>query len=278
MKLVRYGEPGFERPGFLDAGGVLRDLSGHIADVSGPSLGAKTLERIRALPSEQLPRVAEPTQLGPCVGGVRTFVCVGLNYLDHAREAGATAPVEPILFMKATSAITGPSGPIVIPPGATKVDWEVELGVVIGTLAKNVSERDALDYVAGYTIINDVSERGWQLEGTGQWVKGKSADSFAPIGPWLVTREEIPDPQGLDLWLAVNGRIRQQSSTSQMIFPVSRLVSFISTFMSLHPGDVIATGTPRGVGMGSKPPTYLKAGDIVRLGVQGLGEQCQTVM
>jgi 2,4-didehydro-3-deoxy-L-rhamnonate hydrolase len=278
MKLVRYGESGCERPGLIDAGGVLRDLSGHIADVAGPSLDAKTLERIRHLPTEQLPRVAEPARLGPCVGTVRTFVCVGLNYLDHAREAGATAPVEPILFMKATSAITGPAGPIVIPPGAAKVDWEVELGVVIGTLAKNVSERDALDYVAGYTIVNDVSERSWQLEGTGQWVKGKSADTFGPIGPWLVTRDEIPDPQGLDLWLSVNGHIRQQSSTAQMIFPVRKLVSFISRFMSLHPGDVIATGTPRGVGMGSKPPTYLRAGDIVRLGVQGLGEQCQTVI
>ena len=278
MKLVRYGKAGFERPGLIDAGGALRDLSGHIADVSGPSLGPKTLEQVRGLPPEELPLVAAPARLGPCVGAVRTFICVGLNYLDHAREAGVAVPAEPVLFMKATSAITGATGPIVIPPGATKVDWEVELGVVIGSLAKNVSERDALDYVAGYIVINDLSERAWQLEGTGQWVKGKSADSFGPIGPWLVTRDEIADPQALDLWLSVNGQMRQQSSTAQMIFPVTKLVSFISTFMSLHPGDIISTGTPPGVGMGIKPPKYLKCGDVVRLGIQGLGEQCQTVV
>jgi 2-keto-4-pentenoate hydratase/2-oxohepta-3-ene-1,7-dioic acid hydratase in catechol pathway len=278
VKLVRYGESGFERPGLIDAGGALRDLSGHIADVTGASLGPKSLEQIRGVPIEELPRVAGPARLGPCVGGVRTFICVGLNYVDHARESGAAVPAEPILFMKATSAITGATGPIVIPPGATKVDWEVELGAVIGSLARNVNEHDALDYVAGYLVVNDLSERRWQLEGTGQWVKGKSADSFAPIGPWLVTRDEIPDPQALDLWLSVNGQMRQQSRTAQMIFPVKKLVSYISTFMTLHPGDIISTGTPPGVGMGMKPPTYLRSGDVVRLGIQGLGEQCQMVV
>ncbi len=278
MKLVRYGEPGLEQPGLIDAGGALRALSGHIADVSGQSLGPEVLGRLRSLTAQELPLVAGSPRFGPCVGQVGKFICVGLNYLDHVRESGAALPAEPVLFLKATSAIAGPNDSIVIPPGATKVDWEVELGLVIGSLARNVSEQDALDYVAGYMVVNDLSERGWQLEGTGQWVKGKSADTFGPIGPWLITRDEIPEPQALDLWLSVNGRMRQQSSTAQMIFPVTKLVSYISRFMSLHPGDIISTGTPPGVAMGAKPPVFLKAGDVVRLGVQGLGEQCQTAI
>lgn len=278
MKLVRYGDAGRERPGLLDSDGLLRDLSGEIGDVAGQGLDPAAVERIRSLRVDKLPRIVTRPRLGPCVGQVGKFVCVGLNYLDHVRESGAATPSEPVVFMKATSAITGPDDPIVIPPGASKVDWEVELGVVIGSLANNVSERSALDYIAGYMIVNDVSERGWQLEGTGQWVKGKSADSFGPIGPWLVTRDEVPQPQSLDLWLSVNGRTRQQSNTTQMIFPVARLVSYISSFMSLHPGDIISTGTPSGVGLGDTPPSYLKPGDVVRLGIQGLGEQCQTVV
>jgi 2-keto-4-pentenoate hydratase/2-oxohepta-3-ene-1,7-dioic acid hydratase in catechol pathway len=278
VKLVRYGESGFERPGLIDAGGMLRDLSGHTANSSAQSLTPKALDRVRGLRADELPRVEKSSRYGPCVAAVGKFVCVGLNYIDHVREAGAAVPKEPVLFMKATSTIVGATDSIVIPPGATKVDWEVELGVVIGSQAKNVSERDALDYVAGYMVVNDLSERAWQLEGTGQWVKGKSADTFGPIGPWLVTRDEIADPQALDLWLSVNGKMRQKSSTAQMIFPVAKIVSYISTFMSLHPGDIISTGTPPGVGMGAKPPTYLKSGDIVKLGVVGLGEQCHTVV
>lgn len=277
MKLVRYGESGCERPGLIDAGGILRDLSGHIANISAQSLSPKALERVRGLRADELPRVEKLPRYGPCVAAVGKFVCVGLNYIDHVRETGAAVPKEPVLFMKATSTIMGATDSIVIPPGATKVDWEVELGVVIGSQAKNVSERDALDYVAGYMVVNDLSERAWQLEGTGQWVKGKSADTFGPIGPWLVTRDEIADPQALDLWLSVNGKVRQKSSTAQMIFPVAKLVSYISTFMSLQPGDIISTGTPPGVGMGAKPPTYLKSGDIVKLGGAGLGEQSHTV-
>jgi 2-keto-4-pentenoate hydratase/2-oxohepta-3-ene-1,7-dioic acid hydratase in catechol pathway len=278
VKLVRYGEAGFERPGLIDAGGALRDLSGHIADVAGQSLNPIALEHLRSLRAEELPRVTDLPRFGPCVAQVGKFICVGLNYIDHVREAGAAVPKEPVLFMKAISAIMGATDWIVIPPGATKVDWEVELGVVIGSHTKNVSERDALEHVAGYIVVNDLSERAWQLEGTGQWVKGKSADTFAPIGPWLSTRDEIADPQTLDLWLSVNGEMRQKSSTAQMIFSVTKLVSYISRFMSLHPGDIISTGTPPGVGMGAKPPTYLKSGDIVRLGIQGLGEQCQMVV
>lgn len=277
MKLVRYGGAGSELAGLIDATGQLRDLSAQIVDVSGAILGAESLARLRSLRPEQLPLVAGAPRLGPCVAGVGKFICVGLNYLDHVREAGAAVPSEPVLFMKATSAITGPTDAIVVPPGATKVDWEVELGVVIGAAASNVDERGALAHVAGYCVVNDLSERAWQLEGTGQWVKGKSADSFGPIGPWLVTAEDVADPQSLDLWLSVNGQMRQSSNTKQMIFPVAQLVSYISRFMSLQPGDVISTGTPPGVGLGAKPPVYLKRGDIVRLGIAGLGEQCQTV-
>jgi 2-keto-4-pentenoate hydratase/2-oxohepta-3-ene-1,7-dioic acid hydratase in catechol pathway len=277
MKLLRFGERGRERPGCLDSRGSLRDLSGHIGDVTGEMLQPEVLRRLAALPFESLPRVADGERLGACLAGAGKFVCVGLNYRDHAAESGAPVPAEPILFMKATSCISGARDPVVIPPGATMVDWEVELGVVIGSTAKNVAPEEALRYVAGYCVVNDVSERGWQLHGTGQWVKGKSADTFGPIGPWLVTREEIVDPQNLRLWLSVNGEMRQNSSTAQMIFPVATLVSYISRFMSLQAGDVIATGTPAGVALGAKPPPYLKAGDRIRCGIDGLGEQMQAV-
>jgi 2-keto-4-pentenoate hydratase/2-oxohepta-3-ene-1,7-dioic acid hydratase in catechol pathway len=236
-----------------------------------------SLKRLRDIDASELPLVAASVRLGPCVGKVGKFICVGLNYLDHVREAGAEVPTEPVLFMKATSCISGPGDPIVIPRDATKVDWEVELGVVIGTVARNVGEDGALEYVAGYCVVNDVSERGWQLQGTGQWVKGKSADTFGPIGPWMVARDEVKNPQKLNIWLAVNGQMRQRSNTDQMIFPVNSLVSYISRFMALHPGDIISTGTPPGVALGMKPPVYLKHGDVVTLGIEGLGEQRQRV-
>jgi ureidoglycolate lyase len=278
VKLIRYGDYGLERPGLIDAEGRARDLSQHVRDISPDTLDPGSLRKLASLPTEELPLVPNGKRLGACVAGVGKFICVGLNYLDHVRETGAVAPSEPILFMKATSCITGPNDPVVIPLEASMVDWEVELGVVIGSLAKNVSVNDALSYIAGYCVVNDVSERGWQLQGTGQWVKGKSADSFGPIGPWLVTREEIDDPQNLPLWLSVNGKMRQNSSTHQMIFPVDVLVSYISKFMSLRAGDIIATGTPPGVALGAKPSVYLKPGDTMRLGIEGLGEQGQLVI
>ena len=277
VKLVRFGDAGRERAGLIDASGRLRDLSSQFPDLAGAALSPESVQRIRSLRPEELPLVPDDPRLGPCVGAVGKFVCVALNYLDHIREAGAEVPSEPVLFMKATSAIMGPTDPIVVPSGAGKVDWEVELGVVIGSTVKNIGERHALGCVAGYCVVNDLSDRAWQLEGTGQWVKRKSADTFGPIGPWLVATDETPNPQVLDLWLSVNGVMRQKSNTDQMIFKVAKLVSYISTFMSLHPGDVIATGTPPGIGLGAKPPNYLKRGDVVRLGIRGLGEQCQTV-
>jgi ureidoglycolate lyase len=278
VKLIRYGDYGLERPGLIDSQGRARDLSQHIRDISPDTLDPGSLRKLASLSVEELPLVPSGIRLGACVAGVGKFICVGLNYLDHVRETGAVVPSEPILFMKATSCITGPNDPIVIPPEASMVDWEVELGVVIGSLAKNVSDNDAMSYVAGYCVVNDVSERGWQLQGTGQWVKGKSADSFGPIGPWLVTRDEIDEPQNLPLWLSVNGKMRQNSSTRQMIFPVNALVSYISKFMSLRAGDIIATGTPPGVALGAKPSVYLKPGDTVSLGIEGLGEQGQLVI
>ena len=277
MNLVRYGDSGLERPGLIDSTGALRDLSGRMRDVSRNTLSPDLLRELQAIRSDELPLVATGARLGPCVGDVGTFICVGLNYMDHVREAGAALPTEPVLFMKATSSISGPNDPIVIPSGCTLVDWEVELGVVIGSVAKNVSAEDVMACIAGYCIVNDVSERAWQLQGTGQWVKGKSANTFEPIGPWLVTRDEIDDPQSLKLWLFVNEQPRQHSSTSQMIFPVEAVVSYISRFMTRHPGDIISTGTPPGVGMGAKPPVFLKSGDVVRLGVERLSEQCQHV-
>lgn len=277
MKLVRYGTAGQEKPGLIDAQGVLRDLSVQIADVGGEHLSPASLTRLAALNTASLPEVPGNPRLGPCVAGTGKFVCIGLNYSDHAAEAGMQAPSEPIVFMKATSAIVGPNDDVLIPRGSEKTDWEVELAVVIGRTAKYVSEADALDYVAGYCVANDVSERAFQIERQGQWTKGKSCDTFGPIGPWLVTRDEVADPGNLDMWLKVNGETMQQGSTRTMIFGVAHIVSYLSQFMSLQPGDVIATGTPPGVGMGKKPQRFLKPGDVVELGVAGLGEQRQTM-
>ncbi len=277
MKLLRYGPQGHEKPGLLDSHGDIRDLSAIVADVSGDALHPDSIDRLRRLDPATLPRVDGSPRLGPCVAGVGKFICIGLNYSDHAAESNMPVPAEPILFMKATSAICGPNDGIVIPRGSQKTDWEVELGVIIGKTAKYVTESEALSHVAGYCVVNDLSERAFQLEGTGQWVKGKSADSFGPIGPWLVTADEVPDPQNLDLWLEVDGRSYQRGSTRHMIFSVARLVSYISRFMSLQPGDIISTGTPPGIGMGQQPPVFLRPGNRVRLGVHTLGEQSQIV-
>jgi 2-keto-4-pentenoate hydratase/2-oxohepta-3-ene-1,7-dioic acid hydratase in catechol pathway len=278
MKLLRFGAIGMERPGLLDAGGVIRDLSGVVGDIGGATLGDEGLDRLRSLDTARLPEVDPEVRLGPCVGGTGKFVCIGLNYSDHAAETGATVPAEPIIFMKATSAICGPNDPVFIPRGSEKTDWEVELAVVIGRRAKYVGEADAMGCVAGYCVANDVSERAFQTERHGQWTKGKSADHFGPIGPWLVTRDEVPDPQDLGMWLTVNGETRQDGSTRTMVYGVGYLVSYLSQFMSLEPGDIISTGTPPGVGMGMKPPTYLKPGDVIELGIEGLGTQRQTCM
>lgn len=276
MKLVRYGPVGQEKPGLIDQEGCLRDLSEQVSDIGGAALGAGALEKIAALETASLPLVSGSQRLGSCVGGVGKMICVGLNYSDHAKESGMAIPAEPILFMKATSAIVGPNDDVEIPPDALKVDWEVELGVVIGSTARYVSKEKALDHVAGYCIVNDVSERAYQLERGGQWEKGKGCDTFGPTGPWLVTRDEVPDPQALDMWLEVDGKRYQNGNTRTMIFDVATLVSYISQFMSLQPGDVISTGTPPGVGMGQKPaPIYLSAGQVMRLGITGLGEQQQ---
>ena len=277
MKLLRYGEVGRERPGLIDADGHIRDLSQNIADLSGDTLDPAALERLSHTNPSTLPLVHGKQRLGPCVAGVGKFICIGLNYSDHAAETGATVPPEPIIFMKATSAIVGPDDDLLIPRGSEKTDWEVELGIVIGRHAKYVSEDEALDYVAGYCVVNDVSERAFQSERSGQWTKGKSCDTFGPIGPWLVTKDEIADPQNLPMWLTVNGEKVQDGSTRTMVYGVRYLVSYLSQFMSLHPGDIISTGTPPGVGMGMKPPRYLKAGDVVELGIEGLGNQRQNV-
>jgi 2,4-diketo-3-deoxy-L-fuconate hydrolase len=274
MRLLRYGMPGHERPGLLDQTGSLRDLSGVIDDIAGEALLPESLDQLRALDPATLPRVTDATRLGPCVGRVGKLLCIGLNYSDHAAETHMAVPPEPVVFMKATSSISGPHDDIVLPKGSEKTDWEVELGVVIGRTAKYVTEGQALDHVAGFCVINDVSERAYQLEtGGGQWDKGKSCDTFGPIGPWLVTADAVADWQQLNLWLEVDGRRYQHGSTSTMIFGVPYLVSYLSQFMSLQPGDVIATGTPPGVGLGQKPPVFLRAGSVVRLGVEGLGEQ-----
>jgi 2-keto-4-pentenoate hydratase/2-oxohepta-3-ene-1,7-dioic acid hydratase in catechol pathway len=278
MKLLRYGPPGREKPGLLDSTGAIRDLSGIVPDIAAEALLPESLDRLRKLDVAKLPKIDFAPRLGACVGGVGKFVAIGLNYSDHAAESNMAVPKEPVIFMKATSCIVGPNDNIVLPRGSLKTDWEVELGIVIGREARYVEEADALSHVAGYCVVHDVSERAYQLEGTGQWVKGKSADTFGPIGPWLVTADEIPDPQNLDLWLEVNGQRRQHGTTKTMVFGVAHLVSYLSRFMSLQPGDVITTGTPPGVGHGQKPPVYLKAGDEVRLGVEGLGEQRQKVL
>jgi 2-keto-4-pentenoate hydratase/2-oxohepta-3-ene-1,7-dioic acid hydratase in catechol pathway len=278
MKLLRYGAAGQEKPGILDAEGRVRDLSAEIVDVSGDALLPGSLERLRGLDVNRLPLVSGNPRLGACVGRVGKFICIGLNYSDHAAETGMKVPEEPVIFMKATSAICGPNDDVVIPRGSNKTDWEVELGVVIGATAKYVSPEAALSHVAGYCVINDVSERAFQIEGTGQWTKGKSADTFGPIGPWLVTADEIPDPQALRLWLEVDGHRYQDGNSKTMVFGVAHLVSYLSRFMSLQPGDIISTGTPPGVGMGQRPQIYLKAGNKIRLGIDGLGEQQQTVV
>lgn len=278
MKLLRYGAQGAEKPGILDAGGGIRDLSGVVDDIGGDVLADAGLDALRALDPETLPRVDASPRLGPPVAGTQKLIGVGLNYVDHAAEAGMPIPEEPILFTKAVSSISGPNDDIVLQPHVTKGDWEVELAIVIGRTATNISEDAALAHVAGYTICNDVSERAFQLESTGQWLKGKSLDTFGPLGPWLVTRDEVPDPHGLALWLDVNGERRQSGTTSNMIFSVPKLVSYISRFMTLKPGDVVATGTPPGVAMGMDDPAWLQPGDQVHLSVEGLGEQRQTVV
>lgn len=277
MKLVRYGEAGSEKPGMIDADGRLRDLSANVADISGDVLTDAGLAKLRAIDPFSLPLVDGEPRFGPCVGAIGKFMCIGLNYSDHAAETGAAIPEHPILFMKANSAIVGPNDTVVLPRGSTHSDWEVELGVVIGETAKYVSEEDALNYVAGYCVINDVSERHFQTGLTGQWTKGKSCDTFGPTGPWLVTRDEVPDPQALAMSLDVNGRRMQTGSTSTMIFSVAQIISHLSQMFTLHPGDVISTGTPPGVGMGMKPPVYLKPGDVMELAIDGLGRQRQAV-
>lgn len=276
MKFLRYGPVGAERPAILDDAGRLRDLSGHCADLSGPVLA--DLSRFASLDLDRLPVVEGTPRIGACIGGTGKFMCIGLNYADHAAEGGMQVPPEPVLFMKATSAICGPDDPIIIPRGSEHTDWEVELGVVIGKPAKYVTETEAMDHVAGYCVIHDVSERAFQTRRSGQWTKGKSCDSFGPIGPWLVTPDEVPDPQALPLWLSVNGEMMQNGTTAPMVYGVRTLVSYLSQFMTLHPGDIISTGTPPGVGDGMRPPRYLKPGDVVELGVQGLGQQRQNVI
>ncbi|MBL5822561.1 fumarylacetoacetate hydrolase family protein [Serratia marcescens] len=276
MKLLRYGQPGQERPGMLDAQGRLRDLSQHIADVGGAALLPASLAKLRALDSAALPLVEGQPRLGACVGGIGKFICIGLNYADHAAETGAAIPEEPVVFNKWTSAVVGPHDRVEIPRGSQKTDWEVELGVVIGQGGRYISEADAMRHVAGYCVINDVSEREYQIERGGTWDKGKGCDTFGPIGPWLVTADEIADPHSLNLWLEVDGKRYQDGNTSTMIFRIPQIVSYLSRFMSLQSGDVISTGTPPGVGMGQKPqPIYLRAGQTMRLGIEGLGEQRQ---
>ena len=278
MKLLRIGPKGAEKPAILADDGTIRDLSGLVDDIGGTTLSAAGLARIRAADLGILPELDAGSRIGPCVANVGKFICIGLNYADHAAETGSPIPKEPILFMKATSAIIGPNDDVIIPKNAIKPDWEVELGVIIGTEARYVEEADALDHVAGYCVVNDLSERHFQTERGGQWVKGKSADTFGPIGPWLVTADEVPDPQNLKLWLEVDGHRYQDGTTGTMVFGVAHLVSYVSQFMSLQPGDIITTGTPPGVGMGIKPePVWLKPGNVMRLGVEGLGEQRQHV-
>ena len=273
MKLCRYGDRGQEKPGLIDPQGRLRDLSGHVADISGPVLA--DLAALRGVDPSSLPLVTGTPRLGACVGGIGKFICIGLNYSDHAAESGMAVPPEPVIFAKYTSAVCGPNDPIIIPRGSVKTDWEVELAFVIGKPGKYIPEADAMDHVAGFFVCNDVSERSFQAERSGQWSKGKSSDNFGPIGPWLVTRDEVPDPGNLHMWLEVNGKRMQDGSTATMVYKVPFLVSYLSQFFTLHPGDVVSTGTPPGVGLGMKPPQYLKPGDVVELGIEGLGQQRQ---
>ncbi len=278
MKLLRFGEPGQEKPGILDANGVIRDISGKVDDINSAMLGDSALQSLRGLTLEDLPAVEGSPRLGSPISDIRKILCIGLNYSDHAEESGMAVPAEPVLFMKADTSITGPHDDVIIPQNSTKLDWEVELGVIIGKTAHYVDEADALDYVAGYCVVNDISERAFQVDGTGQWVKGKSHDSFCPLGPTLTTRDEIPDPQKLDLWLDIDGERVQTGSTRLMVFGVAHIISYVSRFMTLRPGDLISTGTPPGVGMGFKPPRYLSAGQNMKLGIQGLGEISQQVV
>jgi 2-keto-4-pentenoate hydratase/2-oxohepta-3-ene-1,7-dioic acid hydratase in catechol pathway len=278
MKLLRHGPMGQEKPGLMAADGTIRDLSAHVSDIDGAALSDAALANLAKIDPASLPVVAAGTRLGACVAGTGKFICIGLNYADHAEESGMAVPPEPVIFMKATSAICGPNDPIIIPRGSEKTDWEVELVAVIGTRCKYVSEADALNHVAGYCVTNDVSERAFQTERSGQWTKGKSCDNFGQIGPWLVTRDEVADPQNLSMWLTVNGKKMQNGSTKTMVYGVAHVVSYLSQFMTLHPGDVISTGTPPGVGMGMKPPQYLRAGDVVELAIEGLGQQRQDVI
>jgi 2-keto-4-pentenoate hydratase/2-oxohepta-3-ene-1,7-dioic acid hydratase in catechol pathway len=273
MKLCRYGERGSEKPGMIDAEGRLRDLSGHVTDIAGPVLA--DLDALRAIDPASLPLVVGSGRFGAAVGGVGKFICIGLNYSDHAAESGMTVPPEPVIFAKYTSAICGPNDPIIIPRGSEKTDWEVELAFVIGKPGKYIAEADAMAHVAGFMVCNDVSERAYQTERSGQWSKGKSSDNFGPIGPWLVTRDEVADPANLHMWLDVNGQRMQDGSTATMVYKVPFLISYLSQFFTLYPGDVVSTGTPPGVGLGMKPPRYLKAGDVVELGIEGLGIQRQ---
>ncbi|MCQ4160898.1 fumarylacetoacetate hydrolase family protein [Roseomonas sp. GC11] len=275
MKLLRYGPQGQEKPGLLDAEGAIRDLSGVVPELAGEALSPAGLAKLAALDTASLPRVEGTPRLGAPVAGMKNFVCIGLNYADHAAETGAPIPKEPIIFLKSLGALQGPNDDVEIPPGSVKTDWEVELAVIIGSRAKNVTEAEALDHVAGYAVCNDVSEREHQIERGGTWDKGKGHDTFGPLGPWLVTKDEVPDPQDLAMFCEVDGHRYQDGSTRTMIFGVAKLVSYVSHFITLHPGDVITTGTPPGVGMGQKPPVYLKAGQTIRLGIQGLGEQVQ---
>lgn len=278
MKLLRYGAVGTEKPGLLHSDGSIRDLSDVVPDISGSALYGTGMMAINSVNPDKLPVIGGNPRLGPCVAGTGKFICIGLNYSDHAAETGATVPSEPIIFMKATSAICGPNDPIIVPRGSQKTDWEVELAFVIGKAAKYVSEADAMSHVAGYALANDVSERAFQSERQGQWTKGKSCDSFGPLGPWLVTPDEIADPQALDMWLTVNEETMQNGSSNTMVYGIRHLVSYLSQFMTLYPGDVISTGTPPGVGLGMKPPRYLKRGDVVELGIAGLGQQRQNVI
>jgi 2,4-didehydro-3-deoxy-L-rhamnonate hydrolase len=279
MKLVRYGNPGKEKPGLIDAQGTLRDLSAEVKDIGPDQLSDAALAKLAKLNTDKLPAVKGKPRMGAPVNGVRKFIAIGLNFADHAAESNLPIPAEPIVFMKTTSCIQGPNDPVMLPKGSKKTDWEVELGVVIGKEARYVSQKDALGHVAGYCTINDVSEREYQIERGGTWDKGKGCDTFGPIGPWLVTRDEVPNPQKLQMWLDVNGVRRQTGSTKTMIFSVAKIVSYVSQFMTLQPGDVITTGTPPGVGMGIKPAAvYLKKGDVVTLGIEGLGDQRQEVV
>lgn len=278
MKFCRYGPAGEEKPALIDTNGILRDLSGHIPDLTGSALNPSALARLAQLDLADLPAISGQRRIGPPVSGVGKFICIGLNYADHAEESGMAVPQEPVIFMKATSSIIGPNDTLELPRYSQKTDWEVELGVVIGRTAKYVSEADAMDYIAGFCTVHDVSERSFQIDRGGQWTKGKSCDTFGPIGPWLVTPDEIEDPQNLKMWLTVNGKRMQNGSTRTMVFGISNLIHHLSQFMSLHPGDIITTGTPPGVGMGMNPPQYLKVGDVVELEVEGLGRQCQTVV